>query len=242
MGFLRGLLVFFMSAFLTFSLVLGGFALMLYISTGNENFKSQISGDISSVLTSQTDIGSQIDSALPEMKIYCQTHSEFAVNSSQLNVSIPCSAVNNGSLAVINEVVGNLISQEKTVSKCDSPANCFFKFKDLFLSDQAKTYWRTTFLIFAFVSFALLAAIFFMVENGRDFPITSGIIFIFSSIPFLVIKLISPYFENSIIKPALTLFSGAFTVFIIIFSVGIILVAVGIALKFVYRNSGQKKK
>lgn len=241
MGFLKGLLLSFLSTVLVSFLILGNLSLVIYISTSNANFQDKITEDISNAVLKQHDVESQIQAALPAMKDYCKDHSEILFNSSGFNVNIPCSSVDEGAESVVKTGLEQIIGQEPADGKCDSPINCVLKYKSMIFSEQAVKFWRTTFLVFGFLSLIMLGIMLLIVENKADFPITAGIMILFSSLPLLGIKFMLPYFENSILKPIATLFSAAFGVFTGALALGIALVILGFALKFINRDSARKK-
>lgn len=233
MSVIRGTALFLLSTLLVISLLFGNTALAMYISVGSESFRDKIVDDIAGVLKNQTNAEESIQNALPGLQEQCAGKSEITINYGDFNATIQCDNLEESADSVIKQSIRGIIGEEDSSESCDSPINCFSKYKSLFFSETAKDYWGKIFILSLFISLALMAGMFFFIENKIDLPVSVGFLIAFSSLPFIVINFMLPYFENSILKPVATIFSGSYTVFVITLSIGVLLVALGFGLKFI---------
>ncbi|MEK6760877.1 MAG: hypothetical protein AABX93_03060 [Nanoarchaeota archaeon] len=233
MSIIRGAALFLLSSILVVSLLMGNLALTMYLSVGSENFKESIVEDIASVLKNQTNADESIQNALPGLREQCAGKSEIIINYGDFNATIQCDNLEESSDQVIKQSITEIIDQETSSEICDSPLNCFSKYKGLFFSDGAKNYWKGMFVLSLFISLALIGGMFFFVENRVDLPVSVGFLVAFSSLPFIVINFMLPYFDNGILKPIATIFSSSYTVFITMLGIGVLLVVMGFGLKFI---------
>lgn len=233
MSIIRGTALFLLSSILVVSLLTGNLALTMYISVGSENFKEKIVDDIASVLKNQTNADESIQNALPGLREQCAGKSEIMINYGEFNATIQCDNLEESSDQVIKQSITEIINQETSSEICDSPLNCFSKYKSFLFSETAKSYWKGIFIFSLLVSLALIGGMFFFAETKADLPISVGFLVAFSSLPFIVINFMLPYFGNGILKPVATILSGSYTVFIIMFGIGALLVVMGFGLKFI---------
>ena len=233
MGIIRGTVLFLLSSILVISLLVGNLALTLYISVGSENFKESIVDDIASVIKNQTNAGESIQEALPELKDECVGKSEITINYGDFNATVQCDNLNESVDLVIKQSITEIIDEESSSDKCESPLSCFSKYKGLFFSDTAKDYWKGIFILSLFVSLVIIAGMFFFTETKADLPVSVGFLVAFSSLPLIVVNFMLPYFEKSMLKPISTILSGSYTVFVIMLGVGALLVVMGFGLKFI---------
>ena len=233
MGMIRGSVLFLLSSLLVVSLLVGNIALTLYISVGSENFKDNIIDDITNVLKNQTTADESIREALPGLEEKCAGKSEVTINYGEFNATIQCDNLEESADLAIKQSITSIIDGETSSENCNSPLSCFSKYKGLFFSDTAKDYWKNFFTFSLLISLALIAGMFFFIENKIDLPVSAGFLIAFSSLPFIAISFMLPYFEKSILKPISTILSGSYTVFIIMFSAGAMLVLLGFGLKFI---------
>ena len=242
MSIIRGAALFLLSSILVISLLIGNIALTMYISVGSENFKEKIVDDIASVLKNQTTADESIKEALPGLEEQCAGKNEITINYGDFNSTVQCDKIDESADLLIKESIRNALDKESSTEKCDSPINCFSKYKSLFFSETAKDYWKKMFISSLFASFALIVGMFFFAENKIDLPVSVGLLIAFSSLPFMAINFMLPYFGSSILKPVATILSGSYTVFIIMFSTGAVLVALGFGLKFIKIGEYLSKK
>ena len=233
MGVIRGTALFLLSSILVVSLLIGNIALTMYISVGSENFREKIVDDIASVLKNQTTADESIKEALPGLEEQCAGKSEITINYGEFNATIECDNLEGSVDAVIKQSITEIIDEETSSKTCDSPLSCFSKYKGLLFSDAAKDYWKGVFILFLFISLALIGGMFFFAETKADLPVSVGFLVAFSSLPFIVINFMLPYFNNGLLKPIATILSGSYTVFIIMFGIGALLVVMGFGLKFI---------
>lgn len=233
MGLVRGTLIWILSALLLTSLTFGNLALTLSLSIGQDNFQEKFIENIASVVAEETQGDEQLEYGLENAKQFCLNNTEFAVDVNGTEVSIPCERVEEGSQAVIEESINDLIIEQDSENvECDNPINCFIKYKDFLFSEQAKNYWSNMFYLSLLITAIIIGAMFFVVEERLSLPISVGIMTIISSLPFFVINFILPAFKISFLKPVSILFSQSYFVFLVMLSTGILLVILGFGIKF----------
>ena len=141
MGLVRGILIWILSALLLTSLTFGNLALTLSLSIGQDNFQEDFVKNIASVIAEETQGDEQLEFGLENAKQVCLNNTEFKVDVNGTDVSIPCERVDEGSQAVIEESIKDLVfEQESKDVECDNPINCFIKYKDILFSEKAKNY------------------------------------------------------------------------------------------------------
>ena len=234
MGIVKGTLMFLLTSLLLTSLTFGNLALTLSLSIGQDNFQENFVKNIAEVIAEETQGDEQLDSGLENAKQHCLNNTEFTLNSSGTEISIPCEKVNEGSNAIIEESIKNLIFEQESNenAKCDNPINCFAKYKDILFSEEAKNYWNKMFYFSLLVTLIIIGAMFFVIEEKISLPISVGIMTMISSLPFFVINFILPAFKISFLKPVSVLFSQSYFVFLLMLSIGILLIVLGFGIKF----------
>ena len=234
MGIIRGIFIFILSSLILSSLTFGNLALTLSLSIGQENFKENLVKNIAEVIAEETDADEQLDVGLQNAEEHCKNNTEFALNSGGTEISIPCEKISRGSKAVIEESINDIIFENKQAEniECDSPINCFAKYKDILFSEEAKNYWNKMFYLSLFVSLVFIGIMFFVVEEKLSLPISVGILVLISSVPFFVINFILPVFKISFLNPVSILFSQAYFVFLLMLALGIVFIVLGFGIKF----------
>ena len=234
MGIVKGTLMFLLTSLLLTSLTFGNLALTLSLSIGQDNFQENFIKNIAEVIAEETQGDEQLDSGLENAKQHCLNNTEFTLNSSGTEVSIPCERVKEGSQAIIEESIKDLVLEQESNenAECDNPINCFAKYKDVLFSEEAKNYWNKMFYFSIFVTLIIIGAMFFVVEEKLSLPISVGIMTIVSSLPFFVINFILPAFKISFLKPVSILFSQSYFVFLLMLIIGVVLVTLGFGIKF----------
>ena len=146
MGLVKGTLMFLLTSLLLISLTFGNLALTLSLSIGQDNFQNEFVKNIASVIAEETQGNEEFEFGLENAKQVCLNNTEFKVNVNGTDVSIPCERVQEGSQAVIEESIKDLVFEQESKSvKCDNPINCFIKYKDILFSEEAKNYFVSVF-------------------------------------------------------------------------------------------------
>ena len=233
MGLVKGTLMFLLTSLLLISLTFGNLALTLSLSIGQDNFQNEFVKNIASVIAEETQGNEEFEFGLENAKQVCLNNTEFKVNVNGTDVSIPCERVQEGSQAVIEESIKDLVFEQESKSvKCDNPINCFIKYKDILFSEEAKNYWNKMFYFSLVATLTIIGAMFFIVEEKLSLPISVGIMTVISSLPFFVINFILPAFKISFLKPVSILFSQSYFVFLLMLGTGAVLITLGLGIKF----------
>ncbi|MBI2042982.1 hypothetical protein HYT25_01185 [Candidatus Pacearchaeota archaeon] len=236
MGMIRGILIWILSVLLLISLTFGNLALTLSLSIGQENFREDLIKNIASVISEETGNDEQLNISLQNADEYCENknNTEFTLESEGTEIRIPCEKISEGSDAVIEESVNDMVFEQESNEnvECDNAINCFAKYKNLLFSEEARNYWNKMFYFSLFASLILVGIMFFIVEEKLSLPISLGILVLISSVPFFVINFILPAFRISFLKPVSILFSQSYFVFLLMLSVGIALLILGFGIKF----------
>ena len=249
MGFFRGGLLFTVSVLLFFSLLFLNLFLTLSTSLEYENVQKEVSPIVQELADGNSglfegfgagdfNLNQVTDGAREVMQKYCQNNTEYIFVFESNTISIPCSSLEEGKGAIVNEAVRDIVEDAYYKEYDCSFWSCLVKEKiPLFLvSQKAKDYWKEKFYFSLIASLILISLIFFLVEKKLNWLILVGSILVLSSLPLLKIKgiisfLIPEKFE------ALSLFlniffSKSYMVFWISFISGLVILGIGLGLKF----------
>jgi len=207
---------------------------ILSLSLSYNNFQNQSVPIIQSSLQSFNVI-SQIQSSLPAIQQYCQTHSSYTSNAAGYSIIIPCTAAFQGVDAIIEEGAKQITQQiYYTTYDCNSLDCLKISQVSLFLlSEKAYVLWTEIFRISLVISFVLLVLLFFLVEKKENILLLSGILltipsFILLKLDFLLDKLFSTQVFYNFLK---IFFSQSFYFSLRSLIVGIVLIGLGIIFK-----------
>ena len=249
MGFFRSsffglacLLVF--SSFLAMNLFL-----TLDSSLKYENVQSEIPSLINELTNSPTgilslvdfgdiDINQATDKAKVFMENYCQNNTEYVFSFDGRTISIPCSSLEKGPEAVLNETASDFVDDIYYKEYDCNFLNCFTKEKVPFflVSQKAKDYWHQKFLYALIISLVLMAFLLLLVESRINWPILVGSLLILSALPLLKIKSLILFFipeKLHVVSVFLGIFfTQAYGTFWISFIIGLVLIGLGLGLRF----------
>ncbi len=241
MGFIRGGVLVIVSIFLLMSLIGVNSLFIITSSLEYENVNSQIKSVVmdETVLSeifpgADFNLTSQEEEIFERAKEFCGNETEdYVFSYEEYEIDIPCSLVEENPEAIINKTVDGVIEGIYYGDyECDY-WDCFTKEKTpLFLiSEKSKNYWQEK-LIFMFIfSLILVAGMFFLTENKKNFPIVLGGVLILSTLPLLKLE----SFVVSLAGSSLSFLSGVLTsikpIFWTGFVLGLILIGIGVALK-----------
>jgi len=249
MGFFRGGLLFTVCILLFVSLLTANLFLTLSTSLKYENVQKEVSslalglsnesGDFFSELGSEEfNFSHETDEAQKVMSKHCQNNINYTFDFEGRTISVPCSTLEQGKEAVINETINSIIKDLYYKEYDCGFWKCLVKEQAPFflVSQKARDYWKEKLYISLVVSLFLVLLIFFLVEKKLNWPVLVGSILILSAFPLLKIK----DFISFLIPERLTFlllflnifFSKAYAVFWISFVSGLVIVGLGLGLKF----------
>ncbi|GAH24720.1 unnamed protein product, partial [marine sediment metagenome] len=192
-------------------------------------------------------LSDEINKNLEIMEEYCQNNSDYVFNYEGNTLVIPCSVISQGSEAIIEAGVANIVDDFYYAEYNCGFWDCFEKTGSSFflISEKAKNYWNNKFY-FALIAFVILIVLmFFLVEKKTNLPLIVGSLLIISSLPFMKLNNFVGTFINPLLSAAgipgdisssfLSIFSifftKAHTVFLITLISGLVILSIGILLK-----------
>jgi hypothetical protein len=249
MGLFRGSFLFIVGFLLLVSLLLCGVFLTLTKSLEYDNVKREISPIAHELASGQNtvlgrinvdefDVNAVSHQAVTVMQKHCKDHTEYTFTFEGKTISIPCSTLQGGTQAVINETLNDVIDQIYYAEYTCGFFKCLTsgQLPLVLVSKQAKDFWyqKFYFTLIAILILSILA--FFFVEKKLNWPLLIGILAIIAVIPLLKIKsiiafLIPEKFESLSLFLNI-FFSEAYPVFFIFFIIGLVFIGAGLGLKF----------
>jgi hypothetical protein len=207
---------------------------VLSLSLSYNNFQNQSVSVIQSSLQNFNMI-SQIQSSLPTIQQYCQTHSSYASNAAGYSIIIPCAAAFQGVNAILEEGAKQITQQIYYSSYNCNFLDCIKSSQaPLFLlSEKAYILWTEIFRIFLAISFVLLVLLLFLVDKKENMLLLSGILLTIPSLIFLKLDLLlNKLFSTQVFYNFLKIFfSQSFYFSLRALIIGIVLIGMGIVFK-----------
>ncbi len=259
MGIIRGGLFIFVCILLFISLIVGGVFLILSLSLSYENVNSNFKEILKNQKISDSGVETMIEEVYPSMIESCANSEFIEYADSNINITIPCSVVNQGSPAVIDYGY-DAVTKEVYYRQYEC------KFFDCFdnpngslviISNHGRTYWLNKFFISSIIILIILLILFFLAHKKYNFFIFSGIVFILSSFVLLNIqKFLIPIIKTTLnistqqlnqlgevsLDTILNLFfAKSPSVFIMFFIVGIIFIVIGVLIRLWILSYGVSK-
>ena len=236
MGFIRGALVTITTILLFVSLFSTAAFLTVSMSLDYDVIKPEIKNIISEIGLEQTGFSEQVDEIVTTMQLYCQTsgNTVFSYNVEEYSVEIPCTTIDQGSEAIIDYAIDDLV-EENYYKEYDC------EFRDcieeegpiVFLSKHSQDYFFSWFYIALAVSVLLGVLLFFFMESKGGYPFLLGALLVVVSLPFLGVgKLISAVVGWEYAQIFSAFFTQSYTTFLIFIILGVISIGIGIILKF----------
>ena len=234
MGILRGGLVTIVTILLFVSLIFAGACLTFSLSLDYNTLKPEMHNVVSEIVLQEGNLNETIDNNLMNMQVTCNVNNSVTMEMNNDIIEIPCNVVDQGSGAVINQIIDGLVEKNYykeyncTFWDCFNQENPFFIF-----SEHSHDYWNSKFYFGLIVSLILGAALFFFVEKRSNYPFLLGSLFIIISFLFLLagklVPLVLGWEYSNVIG---VLFTQAYLVFLIFIIIGVILLFLGVVLKF----------
>jgi hypothetical protein len=254
MGLIRGGAFVIVSVILFLSLLVGGIFLTLSMSLDYEVVKVDLGVTINELVQNQFDLSSSIRGKLPLMEIYCQNNSEYVFNEEGYTFTIPCEVVANGTEAIVEQGVADLIEDAYYAEYDCGFWDCFEKTDKpfFFVSEHAKDYWKSKFnwsLLIMLVCFGLMLLVAEVRSNAFIVAGGVGIVGAFIlkwSSGFLLKFALSPIVNALGAEISLDAFNFLLVklgfVFLLLLIMGIILIAFGIGFRVWLYFSGRSTK
>ncbi len=235
MGMIRGILAVFASILLFLSVIALILCWTLSLSLTYDNVQKESSIIIKDFLNSNLNVSSIVNKNYPFISLYCQNHSDFSYvfNTAGYTFDIPCSIALQGTNAIINEGIKDIINSVYYAKYNCNFIDCIKNTEaPLFLiSEKAHNFWNDKFYLSLAISVILLAIIFLLIEKKTNLPILAGIILVISAILFIKIDAIFSLSTQIIFKFLRIFFSQAFFVSIRMLILGILFIVAGIIFK-----------
>ena len=232
MGLIRGGLLFIVTSLLMFSLLPGNIFLTLGLSFDSEGVKSELISSTTKSILDESSLFDEIDSNLNIIQSSCEGESEFSMSTSQGVLLISCEIADQGTEAIVQEAVNRQFDQNFDKLINGKECTSFLCVTKILFSEDGKDTWFNFFYFALMISLILILIKLVLTVDKINFPIQLGFLIIISSLPFIVLDFILPYFENSILSPLTVLFSETYSVFIISATIGAIFLIFGFGFKF----------
>ena len=236
MGFIRSGVVFILAIALFLGLFVGNLFLTLNLSLEYDQVSPYIQ-NLSEDFAMSSGSKALILQNYETKKILCQKGDQVSLDFTfdTEKIAVPCEVINKDGKSVIEFVIN-----ESIPIYYYKDYNCTFieciqtKGESLALiSEKAKTYWEEKFYSVALISLIIFVLLFIFVKEKHSAFILSGIMVIFSAIPFRQITwLLSLLPEFLPFKIIPIFFTKAADVFMIMNILGILLISLGIGIKF----------
>jgi len=236
MGFIRGALVTITTILLFVSLLSTGIFLTISLSLNYNVIKPEVQTIVQGIILEENNVNG-IDTAIVAMQLYCKqtNNTMFVHNLEGYDIEIPCDVINQGSEAVINHTVDDLVEQNYYKEYDCEFMDCFNQEGPPFflLSKHSKDYFNHWFYICFIISILLAIGLFFFAQSKNGYPFLIGILLIVASLPFLGIgKIISMVIGWEYAEIFSAFFTQSYAIFLIYIILGIIAIGTGIVLKF----------
>jgi hypothetical protein len=167
------------------------------------------------------------------MENYCSIQSEYKFIYDNYSFVIPCETIEQGKDAIISYAADNFVNQiYYTKYNCEfwqCVKNSTMPF--VLISEKAKDYWQSKFLLFVGLSIVIFALIFFISKNRPTTFIVTGILLIVSALPFRKLHWILAFIPEKFSGIFSAFFTKAHSVFVIILIIGIVFIVWGILCK-----------
>ncbi len=235
MGAIRGVLLIFVSVLLFLSFVAATLFWTLSLSLNYENLQKEALTTIKSTIQEKFDIGGEVESQSLLINEYCKTNAEYVFSyGDMVTVSIPCSVALQGTSAIMDEMIKDVVYDIYYKEYDCTFIDCFEKSElPLFLiSEKAHDYIKSKLYFLLAISFGLLVLMFLLVEKKTNMPILAGSLLAVSSLLFFKIdKLFFFISDETVMKIMGIFFSKAYFIGLKLLIAAGVLILLGIVLK-----------
>jgi len=165
---------------------------------------------------------------------YCNRQNTTIYNFSYegFMIDVPCTIVAQGTQAILNETISDVVYGIYYTQYNCSFWNCFSEnqFPSFLISQKAQDYWQGKFYIMLLISLILAVLIFIFMENRINAPIILGILLVLSGLPVLKLSALIYAFVGKPLSFVIGIFfSKAALIFWISLVIGLAFIAVGFA-------------
>jgi len=238
MGAIRSFFLVFVSSILLLSIFSSVLFLTISSSLDYPVLEKESTNLTKELLLSNTNINSAIDEAYPFMQIYCQTNSNYVFGEGEYTFTISCAKLSEGKEALVEDAfqskIKDIYYKEYNCEFIDCVKNVLNKGEmPLFLfSKLSYSFFYNLFIIALIISLTLLISAFFLVERKNSLPILTGVLLVFSSLPFFKIRNLLTLIPEKMIANVVGLFfSQSSSLALNTFIFGFVLIILGIILK-----------
>ncbi len=240
MGAIRGILLVFVIVLFFLSIISVNIFWTLSSSLEYNNLQKESTIIIKDFLQKDINISNHVQEIYPVIQSYCQNNSNYVFNFEGNTFDIDCSVAAQGTDALIDASLENIIHNTYYANYDCNFLDCFNEIDlepegvtPLFLiSEKAYSYWADNLYISLLLAFIFLILIFFLIEKKTSMPILVGILLIISALPFIkLLSLLSIFSDKMLFKLLSIFFSQSYAVSVKIIIIGVVLLAAGIVLK-----------
>ena len=234
MGLIREGLLILACVLLFMSFLVGSLFLTMEKSLEYETLKPELFSVVKNIAEKDANLTKVVNENLQLMNLYCLNNSNYVFKEKDYVFEIPWIVVAEGSDAVINYGISNIIDRVYYDSYDCGFWECLGKEKYpfVFVSEKAKNYWAGKFYLVLIFSFILIILIFILAEKKSNAFILPGSLLIISALPFYKINWLLEFSNSQIIQFFTVFLSKAYEVFKISFIIGLIFLIIGFIFKF----------
>lgn len=230
MGLIRSTLLVIVSVLFLLSLIATGSFLTLSSSLEYSNIQNQLLPVVKEMANGELQLTKGINDNYGEMVEQCLNTSEVVLGNGTESFIIPCSVVINGSEAVTDKILKDMMKNiyyreyDCNFFDCNSEGNVPF----FVVSEHSKDYFSSKFRSLLFLSLILFGLIFLLVEVRSNSFILAGGLMVFSSLVFYKLEGIIGFFAKiELLKFFTFLFTESLYVFTKFLIFGIVLIVFG---------------
>jgi hypothetical protein len=236
MGLIRGGLLVIVSVILFIGFLLMNGFLVISDSLEYENIQKELTPVVASFISDKINLEEISAEKLILIKEYCANGEEFVFIEGGETFTIPCSVIENGTEAIIEEMIAGKVREVYYTEYNCSFIDCFEQQRDkpyFLVSAQTKDYFKNKSNSIMFFCLFISVLIFVLIENRTNAPILIGSLLLIASLFFIKIDFIVGFFsEKAILQFFSFLFTSSYSIAIKGIFIGIILIIIGIILKF----------
>ncbi len=234
MGFIRGILLVFVSSLLFLSIFCATLFWTLSLSLNYDTLQTESVAVIMDFLQ-DNGLANHVKEIFPSIQKNCQNSSEYVFSYGENTYDVPCSIALQGEDAIIKETVKDSVRKVYYAEYNCNFLDCMKEMQiPMFLiSEKAYIYWSKQTYLFLTISLVLSILLFFFAEKKTNVPIILGSFLIISSLPFIKLESLLALFsdKNPLLQFLKIFFSQVYSVSIRVLIAGIIFLVAGIILK-----------
>jgi hypothetical protein len=233
MGIIRGGLLVIASVLFFVSLLAGNFFLTMNLSLDYEIIKPELISTIKQMAEKENNVVPKItDEHILKMEEYCKNNSNFIYVEGDYAINISCSNVLEGSEAIVEEGVENIVEELYYKNYDCGFFDCVKNDPSFFFSEQLKNSSNSKFYFMLMISIVIFIIMFFLTENKSNSFILAGILLIISALPFAKLDSVISLFDKGVMKVFTVFFVKGYVVFLRMLFIGIGFLIFGVVLKF----------